>query len=382
MLAVAPGPASADLPSSYTWGTSFSGSEMTGFLGSYYANHGECSVSVAGGAAMYAWRSSASDGASTRCYPVVVWDDKFSGFRATGRFWADLDRGQLSSNRTFSLGTFKLAPNDWDRPLTLNLVVKSSGPTAGRASLMLYHTPSHGSGTQTRVREVEFPLKTWVTVTVTMTSGGDIEVFQNGQLVIKARKTDAPGHLWGAHWGGYANAALTGWTVGNDDLDVRGLGAPPPAIPDAAPAPAPPPAALVAPAPATAPGRRSAPKGALKMGARLSARRVTVGVSILPEHTGDARVQLVRVATGGKGSRNRRAAAGRRLAVTAGKVARLRLSVPARRDVRIVPLRLVVRLDGPGAARTTTRSFAVMNRRGTTRVVQLARPRVSVSVTS
>lgn len=365
-LAGGAAPALGALPSSYVWGTSFSSSETADFT-PYYTSHGQCTVSLSGGSAYYAWKSSASDGQNTRCYPDQLFKDVFNGFHFSGRFYADVRPSAITSGSTFSLATFKLNRGvHWDRVLTLNLRTASSGPTAGKTSLFLYHTTRASDGTQTFVREMEFPLRTWVAVNLDMSPTGDIQVAQNGQVVLRAKRGDGPGQIDGVHFGGYASAANTGWTIGNDDLSVRGFAAAPVALnPGGGAAPVAPPG--LTPIPVAPASPSVAPKIGLtdlKLGARLRNGRVSLGVGITPERDARAVVRLSRLDTPGM-------AATRSMEVAGGTRTVVPVSLPSPAGAKIVPLRVTIKLVAGGATRTVSRKIAVVRNGLRARVILL-----------
>lgn len=227
VLGLAASASAATLPSTYQWATTFSSaSDGAGFSQPAGSTYGGCRREVSGGAAWYTWTSSGSD--NTRCYPNQTWDpDRFNGIVHTGRYWVDVAPSEIGNSEFFSLATFKMVVgHDWNRVVTLNLKVDTSGPTAGKARLLLWHVPYQGQGIQTRVRTVAFPTRTWVDLAVKISSTGAIEVLQDGQVVLTASKKDAGGGwVSGAHWGGYASPGVRGWKIGNDDLRVRTFGA-------------------------------------------------------------------------------------------------------------------------------------------------------------
>lgn len=216
----------ATLALTYQWGTTYSSaSDGAGFSLPSGSSYGGCRREVTGGAGWYTWLSSGSD--NTRCYPTQTWDpDRFNGIIHTGRYYVNLAPAELSSNEFFSLATFKLVMgHDWNRVVTLNLKVDTSGPTAGKARLLLWHVPYQGQGVQTRVKTVAFPLRTWVDIGVKIAPNGAIDVLQDGQVVLTATKKDAGGGwVSGAHWGGYASPGVRNWKIGNDDMRVRSYG--------------------------------------------------------------------------------------------------------------------------------------------------------------
>lgn len=252
------------------WQTSFArGFDGADFNHPHSRDAGGCDRSVRDGAAWYTHRY--SGGGPTRCYPAQVFDpDYMSGLVSRGRFYVDVSAGEITTNSFFSLATFKLIGGDyWNTILTLNLTVDSGGPTAGKPRLYLYHVPYQGTGQQERVRGIPFPMRQWVDVVVHMSPSGEVTVHQDGQLVLRATKRDTSGTVYGAHWGGYASADVTGWTVGNDDLYLAPYGASVPSAPiPAVGAPATP-APPAAPAPA-APAPEAASSRSPRAGRRLA----------------------------------------------------------------------------------------------------------------
>ena len=251
MLAGAGSALAGPLPSNYVWSTDFSrSSDSAGFnVPSDGGTHGNCTRRVTNGVAWYTHVSSASDGGATRCYPAQVWKpDYFRGVIARGRYYVDVNPAEVGNDEFLSLVTLSLYPTSL---VTVNLKVDSTGPTAGRLRLLLWHTPSFGDGDQTRNAYVVFPTRQWVEVVVTLSPAGTVQVFQDGRLVLTALKRDAPGHVEAVHFGGYASAAVSGWTIGNDDLRLQTYGT---SLPPVAGGAAPPPAAS---APAAPNARRS-----------------------------------------------------------------------------------------------------------------------------
>ena len=101
--------------------------------------------------------------------------------------------------------------------------------------LNLYHVPSQGRGDFERVRPDAFPFGEWVEIRIEWDDDNAIRVFQDGELIIRARKETVPdaagdevplgaARLHAVHFGGYATDAVTGWTVENDDLEIRSAG--------------------------------------------------------------------------------------------------------------------------------------------------------------
>lgn len=208
--------------------------------------HGDCTRKLSLGAAWYTHVASASDGDSTRCYPAQVWRPNwFNGVVARGRFYVNVTPSEVGNDEFLSLVTLSLHP---DGLVTLNLKVDSTGPTAGKLRLLLWHVPSFGQGDQARPAYVVFPTRQWVEVVMTLSPSGAVEVRQDGRLVLTAQKKDAPGEVEAAHFGGYASAAVSGWTIGNDDLRVQSYGTSLPPIDGAPPAPAPAPSLPATPA--------------------------------------------------------------------------------------------------------------------------------------
>jgi hypothetical protein len=222
--AMASGAAAAALSSSHVWQATFSGSSDSAEFNvpSDGGTHGNCTRRVSNGAAWYTHVSSASDGGATRCYPAQLWEPNyFNGVIARGRFYVDVDPDEVGNDQFFSLMTLSLAPSGL---VTLNLKQDSTGPTAGKLRLLLWHVPYAGQGDQTRNTYLAFPLRQWVEVVVTLAPSGAVEVRQNGTLVLTGQKRDAPGQVEAAHFGGYASAPVSGWVVGNDDLRIQANG--------------------------------------------------------------------------------------------------------------------------------------------------------------
>lgn len=225
LVAAAAGTASgAVLSSSYAWSTGFTGSsDSSGFnVPSDGGTHGNCTRKLSGGAAWYTWVSSASDGGATRCYPAQLWaPDYIRGVVARGRFWLDVNPAEIGNSEWLSLMTLSMHPSSL---ITINVKVNSTGPTAGKPRLILWHVPYEGQGGETRNAYVAFPLRTWVEVTLSVTAGGAVEVRQDGKLILSGQKKDSPGEVQAVHFGGYASGPVHGWVIGNDDLRVQSNG--------------------------------------------------------------------------------------------------------------------------------------------------------------
>jgi hypothetical protein len=232
------------------WAVDFSsGNDRDGFSNPDGSESGNCRREVLDGVAVYTWESEEGQGGFTRCYPVEHfsrrhdggWQDPVTGpWVMTGRFRAALPDPESLSGETFSLITIlpsapvdtDAGPNRWLASTTVNVVWDGA---LERAVLNLYHVPSQGQGDFERVRADPFPFGEWVDIRIEWDADNAIRVFQDGELIIRARKDtvqDAsgdevplgPAELHAVHFGGYASDALTGWTIENDDLAIRPAG--------------------------------------------------------------------------------------------------------------------------------------------------------------
>lgn len=205
-----------------SWSATFSGPTEAAEFSLSGSDEGKCLREISGGAGRYVWQGSPSGGDPTRCYPIQEFEpNSFDGMRSSGRFWLDLDPGDIDDGRWFSLATFSLVSGtEWSRVITLNVKTDTSGPTKGKPRLLLWHVPSKGKGDQERVKYKALPLRTWVHIEMVLEEDGDLTVVQDGDVVLRARKTDAAARVYAAHWGGYASGTLKNWEVRNDDLWV------------------------------------------------------------------------------------------------------------------------------------------------------------------
>lgn len=230
------------------WRAGFeSGDDGAAFSHPDGSESGECRREVTDGYARYTWVASDDEGASTRCYPNHLFSREVDGGRVgevdgpwvfEGRFLVDLPAAREQLGRGFlSLITFQVAPpqneadgneNAWTSVVTINVAWEEGWETP---RLNIFHVPEHGEGDYRRESDAEFPLGRWVDVRVEWDEDNQIEVYQDGELVMTAEKTageDGEGdpmeieeaELHGMHFGGYASAAVEGWTILNDELVV------------------------------------------------------------------------------------------------------------------------------------------------------------------
>ncbi len=234
-------------PSGLPWSVDFSsGSDRDGFSNPDGSETGNCRREIRDGAAAYIWDGDGARDGFTRCYPVQHfsersgerWEDPALGpWIMTGRFRATLPTPELLTGETFSLITVlpsspvdtDAGPSRWLSSTTVNVVWDGE---LGRPLLNLYHVPAQGQGDYQRVASDAFPFGQWVDIRLEWDADNSIRLFQDGRLVITARKETVPNaqgdeltleraELHAVHFGGYAGEALTGWTIENDDLEIR-----------------------------------------------------------------------------------------------------------------------------------------------------------------
>jgi hypothetical protein len=237
------GPQADRLP----WVADFAtGDDGAAFSNPEGSDTGNCSREVRDGAAVYTWRSDEGADGFTRCYPVEhfsrksggEWRDPVEGaWVMTGRFRVALPDPEGLRGETFSLITIlpsapvdtDAGPDRWLSSTTVNVVWDQA---LGEPLLNLFHVPSQGQGDFERVRPQPFLFGRWVTIRVEWDADNAIRVFQDGRLVLRARKASVPdagggevplgaAQLHAVHFGGYASEAVTGWTIENDDLEIR-----------------------------------------------------------------------------------------------------------------------------------------------------------------
>lgn len=229
------------------WRTDFDDVEIDGegFSSPTGSNHGDCRREVRDGKARYLWVDSDSDGDPTRCYPAHAFseevdDEWVDPVRApwvfSGRYRVSMDDPErLSEDGFLSLITVQSASpqddeerdNRWTSVVTVNVVWDAERETT---ALNIYHVPGDDEGDYRQVGVARFPLEEWVDITIEWDADNRIRVYQDGELLITARKDSGmddlevpDGELHGLHAGGYASADITGWEIRNDDLRVRVL---------------------------------------------------------------------------------------------------------------------------------------------------------------
>lgn len=236
------GPTAPGAPDGVWRATFSSGADGAEFSVPEAGDTGGCVRAVEEGAAVYRHPDAATSG-TVRCYPVHhfsrlegdAWKDPLEGgFTFSGRFRVSLERPtEADGGQFFSLATFLVAPpaggdgkeSEWTGLFTVN--VDWSGARE-RPELNLFHVPDHGSGDYRQIATAEFPLDRWVRMEIRYGRDNRIEVRQDGRLVMSAEKRRAEGgmpvplgELHAVHFGGYADARISGWEVANDDLEVR-----------------------------------------------------------------------------------------------------------------------------------------------------------------
>jgi hypothetical protein len=158
------------------------------------------------------------DGPNHRGYPTVqLWRLPGGSFATPAVVdlwvWADvtMKRGDWVSLATLSAD----ASDRWNRVVTVNL-----DPGGW---INVFHVPDQGK----HVTEIEthrpFPMRRWVHLTIAIDfdpGHGRISVFQDHQLVARARVNGGHGRLEQAHFGMYARPSLTSGKVCNDDLKI------------------------------------------------------------------------------------------------------------------------------------------------------------------
>lgn len=244
------GCADGDGPSATSsWRVDFSGrDDGAGFSNPDGTDTGNCLREVRDGAAVYRWAGPAPDGEFTRCYPThhfsVLRSGQWRGavpapWTLRGRFRVTLpDPRAVAGGETLSLITvLPTPPADtaegrdllrWRSSTTVNVIWSRA---LGAPALNVFHVPGQGEGVFRQVVARPFPLGRWVDIRLEWDAANRVRLYQDDRLVITARKeafVDAGGavapleeaRLHAVHFGGYASAAVTGWTVENDDLEV------------------------------------------------------------------------------------------------------------------------------------------------------------------
>ncbi len=159
-----------------------------------------------------------ADGPNHRGYPTVQLDKLPGGGFTTPviiklSVWADvvMTPGQWVSFATLSPD----ASDAWNPVVTVNL------DPGGWVNV--FHVPVPGA----HVTEIEthrpFPMRKWVQLKIRIDfdpQNGFIEVFQDRELVARAKVSGGHGRLEQAHFGMYASSSLTTGKLCNDDLRI------------------------------------------------------------------------------------------------------------------------------------------------------------------
>lgn len=155
-----------------------------------------------------------------RIYPTLNLKECLYGpYKSSFMVWADID--DINDFGWISLATYTNKKN-WQDLFGLNLVSDN-----GIVKLIIFHVPIFGKSKYEKVSDLGFPLKKWVHLALDVDRDG-IRVYQDGKLVIKARKR------WGnkgpavceSHWGLYADAKTNKVLILNDDIFLISYGNP------------------------------------------------------------------------------------------------------------------------------------------------------------
>ncbi|UCD33763.1 MAG: hypothetical protein JSV38_07880 [Desulfobacterales bacterium] len=164
---------------------------------------------------------SASNSQNHRLYPTLNLERCLKGpFKSTFWLWADIPL--KDSQGWVSFATYTNVKN-WKDLFGVNLDTKN-----GSAYLVIFHVPKFGKGEFIKESPVNFPMKKWVRVDVSVEADGQIKVYQDKHLVASALKDwgpDGPA-ICEAHWGLYAEGRTERALLLNDDISIISYGIP------------------------------------------------------------------------------------------------------------------------------------------------------------